>query len=197
METTDVRRDVMQNAQQVVRWIGLRGLIMLALGILFLARPGTGVAVLLACFVAYCFVDGFAALGLAISGAAMRGRGALALQGVVSILAGILVLAMPGNAAVVLLYLIALRAVIVGALEVYAAIRLGQAIPSPWLLALGGLASIVFGILLVRNPQAGAVSIAWLIGVYAVVVGAAQLAAAMTLRSAVKRAPPIRPVPQA
>jgi uncharacterized membrane protein HdeD (DUF308 family) len=195
METTDVRRDVLQNAQRFGRWIGLRGIITVLLGILFLARPGTGVRVLLACFVVYCFIDGFAALGLALGGAPVPSRAALALQGIVSILAGILVLVMPGNAALVLLYVIALRAVINGALEVYAAIRLGQAIPSPWLLALGGLASIVFGILLARNPQAGAVSLAWLVGVYAVVVGAAELAAAISMWSAVKRAPPVRPVP--
>src|SRR5262245_61911462 len=141
METTDVRRDISQNAQQLGRWIGLRGLLMVALGILFLVRPGTGVATLLAVFVIYCFIAGFTALGLAIRGGAMRSRGALALEGIVSFAAGILTLVTPGNAAVVLLYFIALRAVINGALEVYAAIRLGQAIPSPWLLALAGLAS--------------------------------------------------------
>jgi uncharacterized membrane protein HdeD (DUF308 family) len=193
METTDVRRDTSQNAQRLARWIGLRGLLILALGILFLARPGTGIGVLLACFVVYCFIDGFTALGLAMGGTAMRSRGALALQGIVSFLAGILTLVMPGNAAVVLLYFIALRALINGALEVFAAIRLGQAIPSPWFLALAGLASMVFAILLVRNPRAGAVSIAWLVGVYAVVVGVAEIAAAITLRSAAKRTPPVRP----
>jgi uncharacterized membrane protein HdeD (DUF308 family) len=195
MDTTvdAMRRDFSQSARRLGRWVGLRGLFTLALGILFLARPGTGVGVLMACFAIYCFVDGFAALAVAIGGTVVRSRAAFALEGIVSILAGILTFAMPGNVAVVLLYLIAVRALIIGGLEVIAAFRLGQAIPNPWLLALGGLASVLFGILLVRNPQAGILSITWLVGIYAVVLGIAQLAAAISLRSAVRRAPPVGP----
>jgi uncharacterized membrane protein HdeD (DUF308 family) len=193
MDITEVRRGVLQNAQLVGRWIGLRGLVTLLFGILFLARPGAGVGILMACFAVFCFADGLAALAAAIDGILLRSRAALAIEGILSILAGIVAFAMPGNMAIALLYLIAVRALILGALEVIAAVRMGNAIPTPWLLALAGMASVLFGILLVRNPQAGVLSVAWLVGLYGVVLGIAEIAAAMTLRGAIKRSRPVGP----
>jgi uncharacterized membrane protein HdeD (DUF308 family) len=190
METATLARDLEDNGRRLARWIGLRGLITIALGVLFLARPGAGVAILLGVFAAYCFLDGILLLGAAISGGTSRGRGMLALDGLVSIAAGVLTFTLPGNAAVVLLFVIALRALFVGALEVIAAIRLGHTIPNPGLLALNGILAILFGVLLARNPQAGILSLAWLVGVYGVVVGVSQVVAAFGLRRVVKQAPP-------
>ncbi len=195
MDVADVKQDHLQHARELGRWVGLRGLITLAFGILFLARPGTGVGVLVAVFAVYCFADGITSMIAAITGAAMRSRAALAIESVLSVLAGVITLAMPGNVAVVILYIISIRALVVGALEVIAAIRFGHAIPSPWMVALTGLLSIVFGILLVRNPAAGLLSIAWLVGLYGVVLGCAQLAAAFALRRVAKEATPLRPTP--
>jgi uncharacterized membrane protein HdeD (DUF308 family) len=191
----DVRQDILDNARQLGRWIGLRGLITLAFGILFLARPGSGVVVLLAVFGVYCLFDGIFALSAAITGATLRSRGWLAFEGLLSIAAGILAFALPGNVAIVILYVVAIRALVIGAIEIVAAIRLGNSIPSPWLVALTGILSVAFGVLLARNPQAGILSLAWLVGVYGVVLGVAQMAAAVALRRALKQAPPLRPTP--
>jgi uncharacterized membrane protein HdeD (DUF308 family) len=79
-------------------------------------------------------------------------------------------------------------------LEAAAAIGYHEAIPSPWLLALGGLASIVFGILLLAAPGAGLLALAWLVGVYALVVGGFQIAAAFWVGGAVRRTRPLQPV---
>ncbi|MGZ3440772.1 MAG: HdeD family acid-resistance protein, partial [Polyangia bacterium] len=171
----------------------LRGLITLALGLLFLLRPGTGVGILVAAFAGFCFIDGALALAAAISGAAMRSRAWLAIQGVLGVFAGVVTLAMPGNVAVFILFVIAFRALIMGLLEIVAAIRLGHSIPSPWLLGLVGVASMAFGALLLRNPAAGLLALAWLVGWYGLVLGATQILASLGLRSAIKRAPPLRP----
>jgi uncharacterized membrane protein HdeD (DUF308 family) len=194
--TTGVRQTILQDARRLGRWVGLRGLITLAFGALFLARPGTGVGLLVAVFGVYAFFDGFVALGAAITGAALRSRWALALQGVLSIGAGVLTFAMPGSMAVAILFLISARALIVGALEIIAAISLGQDVPSPWLLALNGVLSLLFGILLVRDPQAGLLTLSWLVGLYGVVIGGVELAAGFALSRAAKSTPPLRPVAQ-
>jgi uncharacterized membrane protein HdeD (DUF308 family) len=192
METTDVRQTIAGDAQALGRWIGLRGVIMLLFGILFLARPGAGVGILVAAFGVYCFLEAIVDFTAAITGVAMRSRGVLVLEGLLSVAAGVLAFAMPGNVAIVILYVVAIRALIVGALEVIGAIRLSNAIPSPWLLVLSGLASVLFGVLLARNPQAGLVSLAWLVGLYGVVLGGMQIAAAFGLQRAIKRSPPLR-----
>jgi uncharacterized membrane protein HdeD (DUF308 family) len=193
MDTVAVRDDLLEGARRLGRWVGFRGLLTLALGLLFLFRPGTGVGILVAAFAAYCFIDGALALTAAITGATMRSRVWLVIQSVVSVFAGIFTLAMPGNAAVIILFVIAFRALAMGVLEIVAAIRLGHTVPSPWLLGLAGVASMVFGVLLLRNPAAGLLALAWLVGWYGLVLGAAQILASLGLRSAVKRAPPLRP----
>ncbi|MDB5748746.1 MAG: putative rane protein HdeD, family [Massilia sp.] len=48
-----------------------------------------------------------------------------------------------------------------------AAIRLGKAIESEWMLAAGGLASIAFGAIVFFAPEAGALATVWLISMYA------------------------------
>jgi uncharacterized membrane protein HdeD (DUF308 family) len=58
-----------------------------------------------------------------------------------------------------------------GVLQVIAAVRLRHDISGEWWLALGGLASVAFGILLMRNPAEGALAVLWLIGTYALVWG--------------------------
>ena len=48
---------------------------------------------------------------------------------------------------------------------------------------LGGLLSVVFGILLFVFPSAGAVSFIWLIGIYAIAFGIMEMIFAFRLRS--------------
>ncbi len=103
--------------------------------------------------------------------------------------AGVVTFARPGEAAIVILYVVAIRALIVGALEVMAAVWLSDAIATPWTMALSGIASVIFGILLLRHPGVGLIALAWLVGVYAVVFGAIQIGAAFELRRGLKQRP--------
>jgi len=65
---------------------------------------------------------------------------------------------------------------------VIAAVRLRREISGEWWLALGGIASVAFGILLVRNPAAGALAVLWLIGIYALVWGLMLMAGGFDVR---------------
>jgi uncharacterized membrane protein HdeD (DUF308 family) len=60
---------------------------------------------------------------------------------------------------------------------------LRQEIKGEWLLALSGIASVIFGILLVLNPVVGSIVVVWIIGAYAIVFGILLLALAWRLRS--------------
>jgi uncharacterized membrane protein HdeD (DUF308 family) len=110
-----------------------------------------------------------------------------------SVAAGVLAFVIPGITALVLLLLIAAWAIVTGAFEIGAAIQLRKYITGEWLLALAGVASVLFGFALLINPNAGAIAVVWLIGAYAVVFGLLLVALGFRLKALVSRAHPMSP----
>jgi uncharacterized membrane protein HdeD (DUF308 family) len=164
-------------------WVlAVRGAVAVLFGVLAVAWPGITLAALVLMFGAYATVDGVLALYHAVAGNP-GSRWLLALEGVVGVLAGIGALIYPGVTALVLLYVVAGWAVVTGVLEIAAAIALRRVVDNEWLMALGGLASIVFGVLLAVWPGAGLLSLVWLIGAYAVVFGVALIALGFKVHS--------------
>ena len=171
----------------------LRGVAGVAFGIITVMAPGISLAALVLLWGAYAFADGVLALVTAIRRVGEGGRWwLLLLEGLVGIAAGVLTLLIPGITAIALLYLIAAWALVTGALEIAAAIRLRKVISNEWLLALSGVASLIFGVLLIVFPRAGALAVVLWIGAYAFVFGALLIALAFRLRS-LGRPHPARP----
>src|SRR5262249_16038130 len=135
-------------------------------------------------FGAYALVDGIFDLA-AIFTRNVEGErwGALLFEGIVGIGVGIVTFIWPRLTAMGLLYLIAFWAIVTGVLEVITAIRLRREITGEWLMALIGVLSIVFGVLLVAYPTAGALSLVWMIGAFVMSLGALMIAFAFRLRS--------------
>jgi uncharacterized membrane protein HdeD (DUF308 family) len=163
-------------------WVlALRGLAAIVFGILAFIWPGVTLSVLILLFGAYAIVDGVLALY-----AALRSGGkhvwAPLLEGVVGIVAGLVAFFLPGLTALALLFVIAAWAILTGILEVIAAVRLRQVISNEWMLIFSGVLSVVFGLLLIAQPGAGALAVVWLIGIYAIIFGIAMLALAWRLR---------------
>ncbi len=111
----------------------------------------------------------------------------LLLEGLLGIGIGVLTLFAPAVTALALLFYIALWAIATGVLEIAAAIRLRKEIQGEWLLLLAGLASVVFGVLLIWQPGAGALTVLWLIGSYAIVFGVLLLILALKIRGFVAK----------
>src|SRR5216683_1758046 len=113
---------------------------------------------------------------------------ALAIRGVAGILLGIAAFAWTGITLLVLIALFAAYLLVDGAFAIVAGIRgaswlLRRIVRNEFLLVLGGIVSIVFGILLAINPSAGVVTIVWLFGAYMLIFGVLALALALRLRS--------------
>jgi uncharacterized membrane protein HdeD (DUF308 family) len=152
----------------------------LAFGFLTLLWPGLSIGVLVLLWGFYALFDGVALLTAVLMRApgTQAHRGFLTIEGLAGVAAGVVTLVWPGITALVLLYVIAAWAAIIGATEVAAAVRRRAGIGHHWLLGLGGVLLIAFAVSLVVAPVAGALAITWLIGWWAIVFGAISLAAA-------------------
>jgi uncharacterized membrane protein HdeD (DUF308 family) len=152
--------------------IVLRGVCAVIFGVGTFVWPGITLAVLVLLYGAFLFADGILAVLWAIAG---RRPGAFPwgvfLAGLVSVLAGLITLLWPGVTAIALLYVIAAWAIVRGVFEIMAAFHLRREITNEWLLGLNGLLSVVLGLLLIVAPGAGALTVLWLIGTFAIIVG--------------------------
>jgi uncharacterized membrane protein HdeD (DUF308 family) len=168
----------------------LRGIVSILFGIGALAWPGITIVFLVAFVGAYLFIDGVIAIVSAIRARHERERWPmLLLEGILGIAVGIYSFIFPGIAAVSWLYVIAAWAIITGVLQLATAFRLRKALTSEWFLVLGGLASIVLGILFVLMPLAGLFVWVWLIGIYAIVFGVLFLGLAWRLGGVARATP--------
>ncbi len=162
----------------------LRGLAAIAFGVLAFMWPHLTLTALVFLWGAYVLVDGlFAIVGGVKSHAENKRWWVLMLEGILSVAAGVLAFVIPNITALVLLILIAAWAIVTGAFEIGAAIQLRKHIKGEWLLALAGVASVLFGFALLVNPNAGAIAVVWLIGIYAIVFGTLLAALGFRLRS--------------
>jgi uncharacterized membrane protein HdeD (DUF308 family) len=164
--------------------VALRGLAALIFGVLTLMSPGISLAALVLLFSVFAIADGVLAI---IAASRHRHAGekwlAVALGGIAGIAAGVIAVFMPAITVLVLVYVIAARAIVVGAMEVTAAIRLRKVIRGEWLMALSGVASIVFGLLIALFPGIGALVVVLWIGGFSLVIGALLIALGFRLRS--------------
>ena len=165
----------------------LRGIAAIIFGVLAIAWPGITLLTLIMFYGAYALVDGVLAILAAIMGGAPAPRWWLAVIGVLGIAAGILTFMMPGLTAMVLLFFIAAWAITTGVFQIIGAIRLRKEIDNEWLLILGGIISVLFGIGILLAPGAGALALVWVIGIYAVIEGVLFVAVSFRLK---KRAHP-------
>jgi uncharacterized membrane protein HdeD (DUF308 family) len=155
------------------RLLMLRGFVAIVFGILAIAWPGLTVTALVLLFGVYALIDGGSSIAAAVTkapGTEAR-RGWLALMGVLSIAAAIVTFVWPGITALALLYVIAAWALILGVLEVIAAVRYRDEMTREWLLALTGVLSVGVGIGMYIWPGAGALAITWVIGWFAILGG--------------------------
>jgi uncharacterized membrane protein HdeD (DUF308 family) len=134
-------------------------------------------------FSAYMLVDGVAAIVSAVR--AMRRQeqwGLLIFEGLLSIATGILAFLWPGLTVLVFVLLVAAWAIVTGALMTAAGFRL-KISHGRWWLVLGGLCSLIYGVLLVAMPLIGAVVLTWWMGAYALVFGISLIILSFRLRS--------------
>ncbi|WP_109697325.1 HdeD family acid-resistance protein [Chitinophaga deserti] len=160
-----------------------RGVMAIVFAILAFLWPALTLSVLVIFLGAYFLVDGIFSI---IHGFQIMKKDeswwTFLLIGLMGIIAGGIMLFMPGVTAVFLVTLVAIWAVVTGLLEIIVAIRLRKEITGEWMLILAGILSVVFGILIFMQPLAGVVVLAWYLGFYALLLGIFLLSVGFRLR---------------
>lgn len=160
----------------------LRGLAAVAfafLAFLWLGRTAANFAVL---FSVYAVADGALSLMGAIRGGGIASRPWLALAGAVSIAAGVAAALLPTVTSVSLAMLIGVWALVRGALEFVSAIALRRVMYEEWSLAMVGVMSILFGVLMILIPEFGPWNLLRLVSVYALILGLLLILLALHIR---------------
>jgi uncharacterized membrane protein HdeD (DUF308 family) len=161
----------------------VRGVFAVLFGLLALFVPGATILSLVLFFSAYMLVDGVFGIVAAVRAARQGERwGLLILEGILNIVVGVIAFVMPGLTAITFVLLLAAWSLVSGGLMLRAAFRLSNE-HGRWWLALAGIVSIVFGVLLAIAPVIGAVVLTWWLGAYALMFGIALLVLAFKLRA--------------
>jgi uncharacterized membrane protein HdeD (DUF308 family) len=162
--------------------LALRGIAAILLGMLTILWPGITLPLLVLFFAAYLLVDGVFAIIAGVRAAQQHERWSLlVVEGALDLLVGGIAFIWPNIALLSFIYLIALWAILTGIALLVAALRLHRA-GGEATLAIGGLVSLLWGVLVVAWPKAGEIAVALWIGVYALLFGVFMLTFALSLR---------------
>ena len=135
-------------------------------------------------FAIYLFADGIIGLFAAFRAQqADRQWWLLLAEAILNLLMGALCFAFPAGAILAFVIVTAFWALLSGGFLLAAAFRFSLPHGRLWL-AIAGLVSIVWGLLLIASPLMGAVVLTWWLGAYAVLFGIVLITAGFKLRSA-------------
>ena len=168
----------------------IRGVAAVLFGILAFVWPGATIVAIGILFGAYALVDGFFAIIAAVSAAQAHERWwPLVIEGAIGLIIAGITFYDVGITIFALFFTIAAWALLTGIMEIVAGLQLRKQIANEAWLILGGVLSILFAILMVWRPLAGALAVIWIIGVYAIVFGFTLIGLAFRLHSHATSAP--------
>ena len=180
--------EVAAAARSVWWFVLLRGVLAILFGLIALFTPGTALLALVFVFGAYAILDGVTAIATGV-----RHRGSEShwvwhiVQGVVSVIAGIVAFVWPGVTVLAIPFVIAFWSIVNGVAEVVEsfAMRRRGARTWGWMLA-AGIVSVLFGIVLTIQPGAALITLLWFVGAYAIVFGVIMVVWSFRLRGAAR-----------
>ena len=160
----------------------IRGVVAVLFGIMALISVEFTLLFLVYLFGAYVLIDGI----MAIIASLQERRSSSAwwvvfLIGIVGIIVGVLSFIHPGNVALLIFYLIAIWLIVAGFFGIVSAFF--RARGTEWLSVMGGILSIIIGVIFLLHPTSSILSIVWLLGVFALIYGIIQIIRAIQLRS--------------
>jgi uncharacterized membrane protein HdeD (DUF308 family) len=164
----------------------LLGVLAVIVGIIAIAWPQVTIYALVILFAVYAFIAaGLQAMRAFTSRTAGPVFGHLLLA-LIDLAAGVIALVWPGPTALVLVLVVGIWAFVGGVFEIFAAFQRGETAGTRALFIVGGLVSILFGVVLFAHPNVGAVTLALLFGLFALIYGFSQITMGIEVRRASK-----------
>ena len=179
-ETTTTKTELFQGRAWVVM---LRGLTAIAFGLLAVAWPGITLRQLVVLFGLYALVHGVLSLAAAAGHRGQRGCMLLVTEGIVGIFAGIATLQTRGPSPMAFALLVWMWAVASGILRIIEAFRLRKTLSGDVWLMLSGVVTVMLGGMLVLRPIIGAVGLALLISISALIWGVFEMLLGWEIRA--------------
>src|SRR4029078_1216683 len=148
----------------------LRGIAAIVFGVLAFAWPGLTLVTLVLLYGAFALVGGVLSLTAPFSGSPKPiPTWWLIVVGLLGIGAGVVTFLWPGINAVLLVMFIGAWGVGHGVFESIGAVQLRKEIDNEWMLILGGLLSVLFGVVVLIAPGPGAVGLVWAIATHSII----------------------------
>lgn len=161
----------------------LRGVVAVAFGLIAIILPNMALKTVIYLIGAFALVDGVFAVAAGFRGGASPPRWWLFVVGLAGIGAGLAAVFVPEMTAFLLIMFVGVWAIVKGLFEIVGAVAVRKEIDNEWMLIFGGALSVLFGLIVVIAPGAGALALLWAIGIYAVLSGAMLIAFALRLRN--------------
>jgi uncharacterized membrane protein HdeD (DUF308 family) len=178
-EEDDVLEALARNWGLVV----VRGVLAVLYGMTAVLWPGFDIASFVMVFGVYSIFDGGLALALAVDVRALPGFASLFFETLIRLAGGIVAM---GSPSVILTFpkFFAGWALVTGVAEITVAGVLRRELAGEWPLPVAGIFSVLVGVLvlLLAPVTIGVPGLKWVVGPYAIIVGATQLALARRLR---------------
>lgn len=162
----------------------LRGIVAILFAILAIFATGFTLDLLLIFLGFYLILDGlFAIIGSIAAMSHHKKWWLLMLEGLATIAAGIFIFLIPGITLVVLVYIIAVWAIVTGIFEFLASITVSWAEEGKIFIGVTGVLSVILGLMIFIYPTFSVAAIIWLIGIYALIIGLSLLFFGLKLKA--------------
>jgi uncharacterized membrane protein HdeD (DUF308 family) len=182
-ETAPAPRPMLHALAKAWWLVLLRGIAAIVFGVLAFIWPGITLLTLVLLYGAFALVDGVIALISAFTcGPKPVPTWWLVVVGILGIAAGLVTFLWPGITALVLIVFIGAWAIAHGIFEIVGAIQLRKEIDNEWWLILAGALSVIFGIIVLVAPGAGALGLIWAISAYSIAFGILLVGFSLRLR---------------
>lgn len=150
----------------------LKGILLIVFGIVSFLNPGATIAALVYWFAIFAMLDGIiSVIGVLMNWKTEEYKWLMLAEGLLGLVFGYLVFRSPETFATFVGFLIGFWAMFIGIARIAMAIQLRKEIQGEGWLILGGVLSILFGIIVFAQPGVGVTTVLWMAGIFAILIG--------------------------
>ncbi len=150
-----------------------RGILAILVGLLMMLYTGATLQFIIILIGVFALIDGAILIIGSFTAKEHNKWWVFLVEGLLSLAFGIILFSWPAMTVILMLYIVAIWAIITGLMEMIVGFAEEEGVVGKWLLATTGVLSLIIGVLMLLAPAKTLEIVVWLIGLYAFVVGVA------------------------